>query len=259
MFYRLPKFSTATININFANITGGLDQLLHGADHLRGWGTLASPDPVLLQVRGFDQATKAFAYDVNQRFGSTSATSAVLRNPFRVTIDMRFTLGRPTGEQSVEQNLRVRPSLRGTRATADTIKARYLRTAGTDIYALMLRFADSLALSREQSELLQQRQVWLRGRADSIYTVLADHLADLPTNFDTRKAAAEISATGDSLWVVIRGERLFIKQTLTPGQLPLLPGLGLFKMVTDPNDRSTFYSGGWTPLPRAKPSGPPQR
>ncbi|HEY4304489.1 MAG TPA: carboxypeptidase-like regulatory domain-containing protein [Gemmatimonadaceae bacterium] len=254
-FSQLPGLPDAALNINFANITGGVDQLLHGADHLRGWGTAASPDPVLLQVRGFDQMTKGFVYDVNQRFGTTSSSSAVLRNPFRITIDLQFRLGRTTGEQAVEQRLRIKPSLRGTRASADTIKARYLLIAGLDIYREMLGMADSLALSRAQTELLQQRQGVLRYRADSIYTILADHLAGLPLNFDSKKVAAEVNDTREALWVVIRSERDFIEQTLTSGQIRLLPS-GTQRMVLDPSDRSITPGPGWAPLPRKSGATP---
>jgi len=34
-------------------------------------------------VRGFDRATDRFAYEVNQRFGSTSPTVSTVRNPSR--------------------------------------------------------------------------------------------------------------------------------------------------------------------------------
>ena len=58
-------------SVNFANPLAGLDQLVHGGDHLRGWGLPAAPDPILYYVRGFDPAAKRFIYDVNPRFGNT--------------------------------------------------------------------------------------------------------------------------------------------------------------------------------------------
>lgn len=244
----LPKTDGRTrILINLANMTSGLDQLLHGNDKLHGWGLTPLPDPTLYVVRGFDPTTRRFLYDVNPRFGSSSPSTTTRRSPFRVTLDVEVGLGTTPDQQRVEQNIRVRPSLTGTRASADTIKARYLRTAGTDIYAQMLRMSDSLALSRVQTERFQARQKVLRQRADSIYTELATYLARLPDRFDAKEAARVVSDTRDSLWQTIRAERPFVLETLTPGQVRLLPALGLRDMIMNPSNRSMFFAGGWTP------------
>jgi len=40
---------------------------VHG-NSLRGWGSPATPDPVLLVPRGFDAVNGRFKYDVNPRF-----------------------------------------------------------------------------------------------------------------------------------------------------------------------------------------------
>ena len=109
------------------------------------------------------------------------------RNPFRLTLDVQLDLGRSVPEQQVEQNLRVRPSLYGTRATADTIKARYMRSQFSDFYTLLLRNADSLALSRNQTEQLQAEQMVLRARADSIFGEMAKTLTALPENYDVQE------------------------------------------------------------------------
>lgn len=133
----------------------------------------------------------------------------------------------------------------GTRASADSIKARYLRTAGTDIYAQMLRMADSLALSRAQAERFQARQKILKQRADSIYSELAAYLAALPDKFSRPDVAKRVSDTRDSLWRVIRAERPFVLEVLTPAQVRLLPALGLRGMIINADDRSMFFAGGW--------------
>ena len=204
------------------------------------------PIQTLYAVRGFDPSQRRFLYDVNSRFGSTDLASTTRRSPCSaLTIDVEIGLGRTGDDQRAEQNLRIRPSLVGTRATADTIKARYLRSAGTDIYALMLRLSDSLALSRSQVERFQARQKVLKQKADSIYSILAVYLANLPMSFDSRAVANRVSATRDSLWVTIRAERGFVLETLKPGQIRLLPGLGLREMIMNPADRSMFFSGGW--------------
>ncbi|HJQ09603.1 MAG TPA: hypothetical protein VJ840_01100, partial [Gemmatimonadaceae bacterium] len=56
-----------TPSVYFQNVLAGVDQLVHG-NNLRGWGSSASPDPVLLVPRSFDAASGRFNYDVNPRF-----------------------------------------------------------------------------------------------------------------------------------------------------------------------------------------------
>jgi hypothetical protein len=245
-FGDIPHLSNRTrVTLFASNITSGLDQMLHGSTNLRGWGSVPIPQSVLLQPHGFDPVARRFIYDVNTRFGAASPATTIFRSPFRLTIDVEFGIGTTSGEQIVEQTIRVRPSLIGTRASADTIKARYLRTAGTDIYAQLLRLTDSLALSRSQMEALQARQQVLRRKADSIYTGLAHYLATLPPTFNTRDVAKIVYDTRESLWVVIRAERPFVLSTLTAGQVRLLPPIGLGAMLANPNDGSIFFGGGW--------------
>lgn len=76
-----------------ANPLGGLDQLLHGPDGLRGWGQPSRPDNTLLYVRGFNSATNAYVYEVNERFGNTRGTARAFRTPFQVGIQVRYQWG----------------------------------------------------------------------------------------------------------------------------------------------------------------------
>lgn len=82
-----------TISLLTTNFLGGLDHLLHGADHLHGWGAFAQPDPTLLYLRGFDPATPAYRYQVNEHFGSTSGSALVFRAPFQIGLQLRYALG----------------------------------------------------------------------------------------------------------------------------------------------------------------------
>ncbi|HEV7588665.1 MAG TPA: carboxypeptidase-like regulatory domain-containing protein, partial [Longimicrobium sp.] len=65
---RLPWAPRLGIAVVAANVIAGIDQLLHGAAGLRGWGDPGFPDPVLLHVRGFDPAARAYRYEVNPQF-----------------------------------------------------------------------------------------------------------------------------------------------------------------------------------------------
>lgn len=238
-WYNIPRTDNRVrAFLSFANIVGAVDELLHGTQ-LHGWGMLPLPDPVLYRVRGFDAAGRRFSYEVNPRFGDASPATTTRRNPFRITLDVQVDLGRSTQEQQVEQNMRVRPSLVGTRAPADSIKLRYMR-GFTDVYAVLLRYADSLALSRDQTERFRAEQTVLKQRADSIYGSLAADLAALPVDFDRRSAARRAVSAGDAMWNAVYAEAPFIQSILTPGQIRLLPG-GLHEMVTVPNYRGRFF------------------
>jgi len=82
-----------TISLLTVNLLGGLDEWLHGAPNLRGWGYAAAPDPVLLYVRGFDPATKAFRYTVNERFGATASANGGVSFPFQIALQGHFAIG----------------------------------------------------------------------------------------------------------------------------------------------------------------------
>nr|MDQ6926553.1 hypothetical protein [Candidatus Eremiobacteraeota bacterium] len=53
-----------SLSISTTNFLAGLDQLVHGGNHVQGWGNPVRPDATLLTVRGFDPATQAFRYVV---------------------------------------------------------------------------------------------------------------------------------------------------------------------------------------------------
>ncbi len=82
-----------TLSMTTVNLLGGVDQLLHGADGIKGWGQGARPDGTLLYVRGFDPQTQRFQYTVNERFGATGARGTAIRVPFQLGIQARYALG----------------------------------------------------------------------------------------------------------------------------------------------------------------------
>jgi len=233
-----------SLSLNLSNPLGGIDQLLHGTDHLRGWGATPFMDGTLYQVRGFDAAARRYTYQVNPRFGNTSPSASTLRSPFRMTLDVRMNLGHDAQEQDVILKMRVKPAVKGTRATADTLKNRYMNSLSSnafmDIYKLMLRYADSLALSRDQSEKVQARQKMLIARADTVFGGLAAYLAKLPENYSAKDAAKHVTDASTAMWDIIYAEGPWIKELLTPGQLRLLPG-GLREMVTLPGFKGRFF------------------
>jgi Carboxypeptidase regulatory-like domain len=82
-----------TLSASALNTLVGIDELLHGRDHLRGWGQDASSDRRLLFVTGFDPVSNEFKYRVNQHFGAASGALNPFRIPFILGVQGRLTLG----------------------------------------------------------------------------------------------------------------------------------------------------------------------
>jgi hypothetical protein len=216
----------AVISLNLANPLVGLDMLLHGSGALHGWGGQAYPDPTLLYVRGFDANAQQFKYEVNPRFGATSPRTTAFLSPFRLTIDMSFNLGRDVAVQQVEINLRPPHGEPGPRASADTIKMRFLLggpVSGTqDVYKYIVSLKDSLALSSNQIARLEAARVPFRAKVDSMYTELASYLAALPPTFDGDAAAKRIRDTNTATWKCVADQGKPIQTVLSPAQMQLL-------------------------------------
>jgi hypothetical protein len=228
--------------INLANPLGGIDQLLHGSTNLRGWGSSPIVDGTLYRVRGFDPEARRYLYLVNPRFGNASPAASTFRTPFRITLDIRYDYGRSPQEQGLELNLRLKPPLVGTRAPADSIKVRYQRSGFTDLFSVMLRFADSLALSRSQMEQIQAEEKVLLRKADSIYAGLATYLSTLPRNYDAHDALAHVTASNDAAWQTIYGEAPFIRHLFGSGQLQRLPS-PIREMLMTEKPHTRFFFG----------------
>jgi hypothetical protein len=199
------------ITLNLSNPLGGLDQLLHGSDKLRGWGTPAMPDPTLFTVEGFDAATNRFLYRVNPRFGSTSPAFSTLRAPFRATIDVRVDVGKPQSRQQIDRWLRAgRNGQPGQRLTAAELKKRYARSI-PDIFGELLVQSDSLILTPEQTEEIRKLQSRHVAHMDSVWGALAEYLAALPDRFDGGAVFDRIEKDTDEGWEY---SRLMVKNEL---------------------------------------------
>lgn len=215
-----------SISLALSNPLGGLDQLLHGANHLRGWGTPAFPDPVLYRPTAFDPGTDRFSYTVNPRFGNTRPSNTLLRVPFRISIDVSLGLGRPLPQQMLNRWLKPgRNGRKGPRLSVTELKRRYARNV-PDPYSSILEESDSLLLSRDQAESLQKADTAYRRHIDSVWTELSEYLAGLGDDYDPAEALKKQEAAVDEGWEI---SRLDVQRTLpkilSPIQLKLLPGI----------------------------------
>jgi hypothetical protein len=82
-----------TMSIDTRNMLTGLDQIVNGRNSMKGWGEGQRADGNLLEVRGFDQATNSFIYQVNEGFGQTRRGPSSFRSPFSITLSARIAVG----------------------------------------------------------------------------------------------------------------------------------------------------------------------
>ena len=161
------------VTLNLTNPLGGLDQLLHGANDLHGWGAAAIPDRTLYTVRGFDPTTSRFLYTVNPRFGSTQPSTNTVRAPFRLTLDVQLDIARSMPEQQLDRWLRPgRAGRSGQKLPAQEFLRRYQRTV-PDPYGELLQQTDSLLLSTAQTTQIQDARTAYRARVDAMWTDLS--------------------------------------------------------------------------------------
>ncbi|MCA0374423.1 MAG: carboxypeptidase regulatory-like domain-containing protein [Gemmatimonadetes bacterium] len=232
-----------TMSLNASNPLGGLDALLHG-DRLRGWGTSAEPDPVLLVPRGFDAATRSYRYRVNPRFGDTRATRTLARTPFRLSLDFSWDLSRSEASQNLSRSMEpVRVNGAWSRPPASAIVQRYLRRISS-VHSVILFNTDTLFLTRSQIEAFAKADTVFRAEARGIYTALADSLAALPERFDADAAVEMVRRADRRYEELFWAQRELVKTQLTPIQSSALPEF-IRQIVSEPLDpdpaRRPFY------------------
>lgn len=206
-----------------ANPLAGIDQALHGS-HLRGWGDPSYPDPVLLRATGFDGVTKRFRYEANPTFGSTAPSNTAARMPWRVTLDVRVSLGPSSDQQVLDRSLRQgRNGRPGRKRTAAQTKAFYDRIL-PDPFANVLELTDSLMLTSDQVRAIMVGQARFKARKDTAITAFSQWIADVPDQYD---AADALRRQTDLYNAVLNFGREEIQATLRPVlnrlQLKLLP------------------------------------
>ena len=229
------------VSLFIANPLGGLDQLLHG-DNLKGWGTPAFPDRVLYYVRGFDSTTRSYRYEVNPRFGNTRPSATTFRTPFRVTLDVSMSFGPSYDEQQMDRMLRNgRNGNPGPKLDSAAIVRRYCGNL-PDWYSEILRQADSLLLTREQSDGLTAARTAYLGRVREHWGRLAGFVAKTPERYDLKELVKAQSDATDAAWDLARAEaQSTLPKLLTPTQLKLLPGNAGFLFQSKQAVRGTRY------------------
>ncbi|MEO7104424.1 MAG: carboxypeptidase-like regulatory domain-containing protein [Gemmatimonadaceae bacterium] len=190
----------ASVTLALMNPLGGLDQLLHGEEHLHGWGTSAYPSSVLYNVRGFDSANQSYNYSVNPKFGDTRPGSGVARPPFGLTLDFRIDLAAPVDMQVADLLLKPgRNGDRGQKISREDIRHMYGVT-NPDPFLAILQESDSLLLSRGQEDALTQAGDVYAAQRDTILTALSSYLAGIADQYSTREVVRRQDELIAALW-----------------------------------------------------------
>jgi hypothetical protein len=169
------RLTASLVTVNFL---GGLDQWLHGAANLHGWGFATAPDPVLLYVRGFDPGTDQYRYAVNGRFGSTLGANGGVTAPFQIGIQVHMTVGPDRTRDRLRTVFGGRGGARGgfggggaRAAGVSDFAARFAQILPNPIPAI-LGFRDSLHFTADQTTRLQA----IADSLDRVNQALADSM-----------------------------------------------------------------------------------
>ncbi len=241
-------------NVAFQNPLGGLDQMLHGAANLRGWGTRAAPDPTLLVPRGFDASTQRFRYDVNPRFGDTRAFRTLSREPFRVTVDFSINFSTPYDVQQLRRAIEPVRTPRGwERRTVDSLTAFYMDKSSS-VHRVLLAESDSLFLTRDQIDKLVTADSVFGNRVREIYRPLAEYLATLPGGVPGKAALDSANAVDKRYWVIFWEQVDVVSPIVTAQQRELMPFLkNIFAVTEKDRKNSKWYMGYPVPAVYKRP------
>jgi hypothetical protein len=218
-------------NVYLQNVLGGIDQLVHGGD-LRGWGSQATPDPVLLVPRGFDPAAARFRYDVNPRFADTRPGRTLSLNPFRIVIDFALNLSTNFDLQQLRRAVEPVRSTEGwQRRSADSLAAFYLSNTSS-IHKLLLEESDSLFLSASQITALRRADSVFSAQVRALYVPLGQFLAQAQGGAGKGELDS-VQTTQKAYWKVFWLQPEIADSAITPSQRELVP---MFKaMIATPS------------------------
>jgi hypothetical protein len=186
-----------TISFLVLNTLTGLDLLVHGPNHLAGWGQPASPDPVLLSVTGFNQSTLQYSYAVNTHFGQAGSQQAY-GQPFLFVLSARYNVGPADAVQQLRGFMGAgggggnrgaggagagAASAPSAQSLADDIADRFVQRIPNP-FDQLLDLKDSLALTPDQISNLKGSSQVFHIRVDSLGNAIRAQLKQLGANID---------------------------------------------------------------------------
>jgi len=220
---RLPQ--RATVSFTLGNPLGAADLLLHGAGHEHGWGQSALPDPRLVFVRGFDARSLAYAYTVNQRFGSTNQAASPVRTPVTLTALVQLDVGPTRERQGLTQLLDRGRRDQGTRVSEETFRAVYGTAGLVNPFSAILGDGRALELSPAQADRITAINREYIVDLDSIWSPAAKYFAALPDHYDRGEAHERYRRAREASVDVLVRSVPEITALLSPAQRRKLPTL----------------------------------
>jgi hypothetical protein len=212
-----------TLSLNISNPFAGIDEILHGANHMQGWGQPATPDPTLLRVRGYDPTANAFKYDVNQRFGDTRFASSSVRLPFILSLEAKVRLGGDVDHQGLANIILPGRTRRGEKRSAQQIRQQLLQSVFNPLQGI-LQVKDSLSiLSQQQIDRLTQLQRRLLAKQDSIWAPVVAYLAPLPDSLNLDEAVAKVGPARQMAYDAMIDAMIEVSKIFTPEQIADFP------------------------------------
>ena len=213
----------ADVSLQLANPLGAADALLHGSNGLRGWGQPFDPENRLLFVRGFDPATRRFVYDVNSRFGRSRTAQSGTLAPISLTAIVRIDVGPTRERQALTQMLDRGRSRPGPRLNDATIKSLYGTSSIINPMTQLLREADSLGLTPEQSDSIAMMNRRFTVTLDSVWSPVSRWLAALPEQYSAAEAYAAYTRAREATVDALMHLAPSVRSLLTVAQRRRLP------------------------------------
>ena len=226
------------IQVQLQNTLVGIDQLLHG-NNLHGWGQPVIADRTLLYVRGFDPATQAFKYQVNEHFGTPSGANSAFRVPFQIGLQGRLAVGQDPARQQIGRMFGTGPD--GKPLSREEWKTRLARVVPNPFQRTM-QLDDSLklALTVDQKARLKVLSEAIAVKADRIAEELADVLTSAGVAPDPSVIGARMQGKTQEARNVAEKSVADLQATLTADQWGKLPD----SVKTVPPDRGLGGFGG---------------
>ncbi|CAN5916672.1 hypothetical protein BH11GEM2_BH11GEM2_22200 [soil metagenome] len=222
----------------FQNVLAGIDQAVHGGDTLEGWGSPATPDPVLLVPHGFDAAAKRFQYDVNPRFADTRPGRTLVLNPFRLVIDVSLRLSTDYDLQQLRRAVEpARSPVGWERRSPDSLAAFYLGNTSS-LHKSILEQTDSLFLSNAQVAALQHADDVFSDSARTIYVGLGRFLAKGQGDAGKMEIDSVLTAQ-KAYWTIFWEQPEIADSIITSSQKELFP---LMKSIVSVPKRDREHS-----------------
>jgi hypothetical protein len=231
MVYKPTLFGLSrnpSLTIALQNPLGGIDQLLHGNDDLRGWGQPGIPDPLLLKVKGFDPNAQRFVYDVNPRFGEARRNAFYL--PFTLRIQASYRFHRVDDRQWTIRMFGYDPeghdSLPGVKTVATRLRRTWGGGADRNLFQQAINQRDTILLLDEQITRLVALNRQYEEEMDGLTLTVAERFVESHgriSSIELREMMGINDGASDERMIRTARWGKLLREVLTPEQWDLLP------------------------------------